>query len=48
MRSATFDQAEAYLLKASRIDPENRSLLADIEHDLRQIKRIRRASRPLA
>jgi tetratricopeptide (TPR) repeat protein len=47
MRSATFDQAEAYLLKASRIDPENRSLLADIEHDLRQIKRIRRASRQL-
>jgi tetratricopeptide (TPR) repeat protein len=42
MQSATFDQAEAYLLKASRIDPENRSLLADIEHDLRQIKRIRR------
>jgi tetratricopeptide (TPR) repeat protein len=47
MRSATFDQAEAYLLKASRIDPENRSLLADIEHDLRQIKRIRRASSQL-
>ncbi len=42
MRSTTFDQAEAYLLKASRIDPDNRSLLADIEHDLRQIKRIRR------
>jgi curved DNA-binding protein CbpA len=47
MRSATFDQAEAYLVKASRIDPENRSLLADIEHELRQIKRIRRASHHL-
>jgi tetratricopeptide (TPR) repeat protein len=48
MRSATFVQAEAYLLKASRIDPSNQSLLADIEHDLRQIKRMKRqASMPL-
>lgn len=42
MRSATFVQAEAYLLKASRIDSSNQSLLADIEHDLRQIKRMKR------
>jgi tetratricopeptide (TPR) repeat protein len=47
MRSSALDQAEAYLLKASRIDPENRSLLADIEHDLRQIKRQRRTSQQL-
>lgn len=47
IQSRTFDQAEAYLVKASRIDPENRSLLADIEHDLRQIKRLRRTSQPI-
>ncbi len=47
MRSSAFEQAEAYLLKASRIDPENRSLLADIEHDLRQIKRQRRTRQQL-
>jgi tetratricopeptide (TPR) repeat protein len=51
MRSRSFDQAEAYLFKARQIDPENRTLLADVEQDLRQIKRCRRnanaASPPL-
>jgi tetratricopeptide (TPR) repeat protein len=38
------DQAERYLEKALKIDPHNRSLLAEIAQDMRQIKRFRRAA----
>jgi tetratricopeptide (TPR) repeat protein len=37
-----FAQAEAYLLKALRTDPHNQSLIADVEQDLRQIRRLNR------
>jgi tetratricopeptide (TPR) repeat protein len=38
------DQAERYLEKALKTDPHNRSLLAEVAQDMRQIKRLRRAS----
>jgi tetratricopeptide (TPR) repeat protein len=38
------DQAERYLEKALKTDPHNRSLLAEIAQDMRQIKRSRRAA----
>jgi tetratricopeptide (TPR) repeat protein len=37
-----FAKAEAYLLKALRLDPQNRNLIAEVEQDLRQIKRLSR------
>lgn len=42
IQTRSFDKAEAYLLKARRIDPDNRSLLANVEQDLRRIKRLKR------
>jgi tetratricopeptide (TPR) repeat protein len=38
------DQAERYLEKALKTDPRNRSLLAEISQDMRQIRRFRRAA----
>ncbi|MBE9029519.1 J domain-containing protein [filamentous cyanobacterium LEGE 11480] len=44
MQSGSFEKAQAYLFKAKRIDPKNQSLLADIERDLRQMRRLQRQS----
>jgi tetratricopeptide (TPR) repeat protein len=40
IQSGHLDQAQAYLLKALNTDPHNQSLLAEVEQDLRQIKRM--------
>ncbi len=45
IQSRSLEQAEAYLIKAQRIDPGNRSLFADVEQDLRQIQHFRRTHR---
>jgi tetratricopeptide (TPR) repeat protein len=44
IQSRMFDQAQAYLVKALNVDPHNRSLIAEVEQDLRQIKRLRLCS----
>jgi tetratricopeptide (TPR) repeat protein len=40
IQSGLFDKAQAYLLKALNTDPHNQTLLAEVEQDLRQMKRI--------
>jgi tetratricopeptide (TPR) repeat protein len=40
IQSGGLDKAQAYLMKALNTDPHNQSLLAEVEQDLRQIKRI--------
>jgi tetratricopeptide (TPR) repeat protein len=45
VETGELDKAQAYLVKALTIDPNNRSLIAEVEQDLRQIKRISQRSR---
>jgi tetratricopeptide (TPR) repeat protein len=47
IQSGRFDKAQAYLLKALNTDPHNRSLIAEVEQDLRQIKRLTRSARKI-
>ncbi len=44
IQSGMLDQAQAYLVKALNTDPNNRSLIAEVEQDMRQIKRLTRSS----